>query len=262
MVSKDRQIVVVEDVRALAVAPEYEAQRPFKPKHRIFKKVFDRNDVRITISIREDGSRVVLDGQHARHFAITSGDYGPYLVEAFEGLSRAEEAAKFLSYNDRENVIDVDRFGPRVTAGEGLAVQINRVLESLGLRVAGGRGRYTVAAVSTLERVYGGAGVYDAGEYPDLLHDSLSTIALAWDGDKSGFNGSVILGLARLFATHGEAVDRTYLVSSLARTTPTAFYARAKELKENFGAASMAEAAQIVATGLYNQKKRTNKLPA
>src|SRR5699024_7881327 len=140
MVNGERKIIVVEDVRELSLAQVGKAQRIFEPKHDIFKKDFDRNSVRITVSLREDGTKVVLDGQHSREFAIREGDYGPYLVEAFEGLTEAEEAARFLSYNNAKPVTAVEKFGPRVASGDPLAVRIQGILDRIDLRVAAGQG--------------------------------------------------------------------------------------------------------------------------
>ena len=89
----------------------------------------------LTISVRKDGSQVVIDGQHRTAAALSAGYTGKLPAVAYSGLSREEEAALFITLNSTQKVMPIDRFLVRTVEKDKAAVALNRLLNLYGWQV-------------------------------------------------------------------------------------------------------------------------------
>jgi hypothetical protein len=222
----------------------------------------------VTASKRADGHTYLLDGAHRISAARKANYEGLIACRLFEGLTLAEEAALFLTLNSSRAVQAIDRFKVRITEGEPIAVGINDVLKQYNLHVdwANNSSLNVISAITTLEKIYKGAGIREAGTYPDLLDRLIKTIVQAYASqegktDRATFSRIVLEGLGIFIATYNKRIDFERLVYVLKGTTPRQIVTNTRTLKEakvkgpNLGM----NAAQVV-LNLYNNRNRA-KLP-
>lgn len=248
-----RQIVTVADVRGLLVAEEGKAQRAFNPGHPVFKKDFDRNAVRITVSARDDGRMYIIDGQHSREFALRNKDYGPYEVEAFYGLTGPEEADLFLKYNDAKPVAPVDKFRARVARGDSDAVGITEILRATGWKIQCGDARGSVSAIATVEKLY--------QSNPEALHKVFSILQRAWDGDPEGSYNTIVRALGQTILHNRSAVDEDHFVKVLSKVKPVTVRAEAASISHSgLRTIGKAQAVEEVLVSLYNRNKKNGRI--
>ena len=166
----------------------------------------------LTVSQR-DGYYWLIDGQH-RYNALKTffGEgYEDWEVEAWTyfDLSEEQEAEKFLQHNEVLAVNAYDKFKVGVTAGRPIESDVDRIVRSLGLKVARTQGDGAISAVTALTDVYKAYG-------PVGLRETLWTIREAF-GDRA-FESVIITGLARFRGRYEGRIDSARLVSKLNRT--------------------------------------------
>jgi hypothetical protein len=210
------QWLAIEDLR---IDPE--AQRDLRVswvKQHVQK--FDADQLGyIVVNIRRDGHHYVIDGQHRVELLRAVG-WGDQKVscEVFTGLSQKEEAALFLSRNDRLAVRTFDKFRVRITAGEPVATDINRIVLAASLSLAQATtGSGHVSAVTALERIYRGGGIAGAKDGASVLARTLRTIEQAWGRESTNFEGQVIEGVGLTLTRYGTKLEQAGLVSKLSK---------------------------------------------
>ena len=238
------------------------AQREFN--HNWGKELAETFDIdkvgTFTVSHR-DGIYWIVDGQHRFHGLTTwakahfGDDWGDWTIQVWvhEGLDERKEAELFLAFNNRKNVSGYDKFKVGVTAELPVPSDINRIVLSLGLRVANDRRVNTVSAVGTLEKIYlSGDAV--------LLRKSLETLRDAWSG--VDFDSHALHGVSLFIARYEGRYKPERLVKQLAALSNGAksLRQRASQIKDQYGSTHpVAHAAAI--TEQYNRGLRgTNSL--
>jgi hypothetical protein len=132
------------------------AQREFNPAQaEKYAADFDFEGMGFPVLNLRDGSWYIVDGQH-RIAALKLIGYGDQQVqcECFEGLTEAQEADLFLVRDDRRKVSSFERFGISVTAGRETQVDVNRIVQSLGLCVSQQQVPGAIGSATTLVKVY------------------------------------------------------------------------------------------------------------
>lgn len=216
-------------------------------------------------SLRADGLHYALDGQHRIEAAkVAHMAHVPVLFKVYTGLSTAQEAALFVKLQEnRKAVHALDTFRLRVVAGDPVALDIKRILDSLGIAVAASYGNGTVSAVKALEDVYfGRCGAKRAKSQaePELLEKTLLVLHTAWGGKREAFEGILLKGVAHVFKKYGEAVDADRLAKRLARAgTARSIVGEIHALK-SFSKTTATSAALQVLQGIYNKSSRGNRL--
>lgn len=113
-------------------------------------KSIDLARIGVPVAVRrKDGKLVVVDGQH-RVSALMQAGMGAeqILVEIHEGLTLQEEATLFLKLNDgRKAVGAYDKFRAELVAKDTTALEIERILASVGLRLARAPGSKSICAI-------------------------------------------------------------------------------------------------------------------
>lgn len=165
-----------------------------------------------TVSQR-DGFYWLIDGQH-RFWALREyfGEgWEEWEVEAFTyfGLTEAQEAEKFLVFNNSLPVDAYSKFRIGVAAELPVPTDINRVVLSLGLKVTRYKAAGSVAAVGAINKVYDRNG-------PGGLAHTLAIIRDAFA--MTGFEQSIILGVGLFWARYEGQVAEEELIKSLSRT--------------------------------------------
>lgn len=205
-------------------------QRPAAPKKIL--KIADKFDPiaagGIIVSKRENGQKVVLDGQHRTRAARIAG-IPEILCIIHEGLTFEEEATIFAMCNtQRANPSATAVFRAKLAANQGHANAIKEIVEEAGyfLELNGnGAPRVTkdhvgVMAIGALQQIYDG----DGG---DRLRDVLNVIAATWPDEGEAVRSQMIKGVWMFIRTYEEEWDREHFINRISKSGPTAILRRA-----------------------------------
>lgn len=215
----------------------------------------------ITVSQRDNGQRVILNGQHRCAGADQSGYTGKIHCEVHHGLSVEDEAHYFLALNDQTMPSLLAKFLVRITEGDAVALDIEAILASHGWKIAPGSSDACFAAVGAIERVYRTASkTLPDGEHADLTDAVVWAVTSAWGHDVRAVNGYILEGLAKLFGRFGDAVNRPKLVKEMQSLTPATLIGTARTLQAGQGGTIPAAVAKVL-VGKHNNRLRTNLLP-
>jgi len=206
----------------------------------------------ITVSRREDGSTIILDGQH-RVEALRFAGINEYVIDCrvLVGLSLEEEAKTFRLLNSTSKPNKIDHFLVRVVEGDEVARDINKILKRFGWQASRGKSAGSFSAISTLEALY--------REDREAAWSAVQTITEAWDNSLESANGQIIFGLGAIYHRHGEEVDLARMVRRLSSIAPKELLTRAAALAKARGRRAGAAVAEL-AIAEYN-KQRGTKLP-
>lgn len=216
----------------------------------------------ITVSQRDNGDMVILNGQHRCALAEAEGYDKPMMAEIHHGLTVAEEAALFLQLNDQTTPSAVTKFLVRIEKGDPVAVEMNRIVRSFGWHVTqAAANEGAISAVIALESIYRTAATTRPdGEHGDILNVVLAVITGAWGHTPNASNGPLMQGIAQLYGRFGGAVDTRKLMDDLKKFTPVDIHGKAKQLQSIEGGTVPAAVAKVL-RGIHNNRKRTNLLP-
>jgi hypothetical protein len=137
----------------------------------------------LVVSRREDGTKVLLDGQH-RWLVVKEleGETAELDCRVHHGLTLQEEAELFVYYNVQEAASPLDLHKARVTQGEKVALDIDKAARDNGWVIGAGHGR--ISAIKVLEDLYLQA-ENEFTEYgPQLVSDTIAVVTQAWGVDE------------------------------------------------------------------------------
>lgn len=215
------------------------------------------------VSLRGDGTYVVLDGQNRVALCRAAGvDWQPIECQIYEGLDLAQEAGLFVLLNDGRAPKAIHKFLARITEGEKIAVQITEIAEQASWRIAANGASDVIMAVVALERLHRGDLRRNKGQPPTVLEATLTTIAKAWGHVTSAQHEAIIGGIGALYLVHGPAIDQDHMVKQLAGCDggPETLYRRARGLREARGG-NVANCVAELVTDIYNKGKKARRLP-
>jgi len=223
---------------------------------------FDRKEIRIiTVSIRADGKRIIVDGQHRVALMIELGLQAELIrCEVFKGLSVAEEAHKFLILNNNRSKRPLDRYRAALVAGEPEAVGIDRILRKLGLKASDQNGAGYVRGIAHIQRIYRGARIANAAQGAHALETTLTIMRDAWGMDHKNFKSAIIEGLGLILLRFKTKVDVKVMVEKLTSVAPSKILQGAVALKEVRHKSESHVVAEVIVT-IYNKNRRARKLP-
>ncbi|MBC7340908.1 MAG: ParB N-terminal domain-containing protein [Clostridia bacterium] len=228
-------------------------------KVRAIMKDFDLRAIgMIYVSMREDGSLWVLDGQHRLEAAKRMG-IKKVQCRVYIGLSREEEARLFYYFNaNRGPVSALQRFKAKLVAGDGEARRILAIAKRHGFVIEyqysrGGSGMpRCIAAVGALEQIY-----REDGER--MLDRVLDVINRAWDGDPESLKGQIFLGV-RMFLKRFPKADTAWLIKRLRKTSVSELNRQAQSYAQVLGGHASVGAARAIYAA-YNYRLTKNRLP-
>lgn len=219
---------------------------------------------RVTVSLRDNGDRVILDGWH-RWEAVRemTDNAGTIPCRVFRGLNFDQEAQLFLDLNQTNQPKVHDAWRIRVNKGEPLAVAVTGILTQFGWTIAtqAGEGRFNAIAVA--ERVENLSRQMEAE--PGLVHATILVITRAWGTNRHGVKGPMFEGIARFIAEHAKNgnFDIQTLISKLRdyKDGPQAMSLKARQLAHLRNMKPSMAVADLL-TELYNEGGSRKKLPA
>lgn len=265
MTTATPNIVMIEPDR-LKVDPE--TQRRFDPAHaNRLARGWDESLVGLLqVSMRDDGP-YVMDGQHRSAAAKIAGlGAVPLPCYVVEGITLAQEAARFVGVNDgakRPQALDLFRI--RVKSDDLIAVDINRIVTEAGLQIGWQDQDGWVSAVSALEAVYTGRAAKGAKRglakpNPQLLADVVMVIHGAWGKNRDAYSATLVRAMGLLLDRHTGQVDFGRLIDRLGKSgTATQILGRARGLAE-IKRQSQWTAACDTMVDIYNRNLRTQRL--
>lgn len=219
---------------------------------------------RVTISLRDNGDRVILDGWH-RWAAVRkmTDNAGTIPCRVFRGLTFDQEAQLFLDLNRTNQPKVHDAWRIRVNKGEPLAVAVTGILTQFGWTIATQAGDGKFNAIAVAERVENLSRQMEAE--PGLVHAAILVITRAWGTNRHGVKGPMFEGIARFIAEHGKngAFNIQTLIEKLRdyKDGPLAMSLKARQLAHLRNMKPSMAVADII-TELYNEGGGKKKLPA
>lgn len=164
----------------------------------------------ITVSLRDNGDLIIIDGQHrARLVEVIGGPGAQMKCEVIKGLSRIEEAELFIGLSDSRAISAISRFNAQVTAQDPLCSAVARIVRDNGWIISPGTGPGRVTCVNRLLTIHSrDLQAYAAGgPDPVVLGEVLQIIDAAWgkDQDRAGHE-AIVWSLGRLLLKYGQKI--------------------------------------------------------
>lgn len=223
----------------------------------------------ITVSRRDSGQYVILDGQHRWKAAeVVADEDFEFDVRIFHHLTRQQEAALFLGLNDAKPVHPTDKWRMQVEAGDPDALRMHKLLvEEHGLNITAGVSSTSpqgFAAIGTANRI---------AAWPngiDTLDETLSLIANLYPDTKGRANpykSPIVEGIALLIHRYGRNLNRAHLAERIGlqgSNWALVLMNNANTQQGTNNGGSKAHNVAIVLTAWYNQNRPRNTpaLPA
>lgn len=247
----------LEWVRVSEVKIEDEAQREkinFAFVNKLVNEGVDPDKLGFPLlSKRADGTYRVIDGMH-RIEALKEAGFGDSLVqcEVIVDLTLEQEAAMFLSRNNRLAVGIFDKFRIRLTKGDLVACDIDRIVRAQGLRIARSGEDGSVSAVAALEKVY-------HKDYRALVR-TLKIERAAFGTHRQVFDAKLIEGIGNVCYRFNGDLNDDELISRLQKGGTNSLLGKATVIKKVTGR-SMADCVAAAVVETYNVGRK-QKLPS
>lgn len=173
-------------------------------------EVFDWNFLgTVSVSEREDGSRIAVDGQHRLALVDAIGEPGVDMkCEVFIGLTLAQEAALFIGLNASRTVRAVSLFLAQVTMGDPLCTEVLQIVRDCSWDITTTQTRGSLGCVKALTRIHSAdiARNTAGGFTPRALRDTLTLITTAWKQHEQSGHESLITGLGTVMVRDGQVI--------------------------------------------------------
>jgi hypothetical protein len=170
----------------------------------------------IEVSRRTNGTNIILDGQHrveALRFMGWNGEKIPCKVHT--GLTREQEARKFINLNTQVAIKFLDRFLSRITAKDKIVIAITEIVRQNGYVVDRTSRDGVIVAAKVLEDIYTGKNQKIRGANPKALHGTLHAVTEAWGRTTNAVNASVLGGIGAFLLRYGDEVKLDRLIQKL-----------------------------------------------
>lgn len=230
-------------------------QRVLDPRRvRAIAGDFDPDSVGVvTVSRRDNGTYVVVDGQH-RLAAMRTLGFEDQEVQAqvYSGLTLAQEAQLFRKLNNTQSVPLMDKFRVSLTEGDPVSVAMMAILDRHDIVLGSAPEHFSAVAVG--RRLYGlGSHVFET---------ALVVVRAAWGAGRFAMDGRIIEGVGMVVHRYGEALAIGELVDRLKIFPggPGALIGQARGLRDVLSV-KLAEAMAETIVGVYNRKRSTSALP-
>lgn len=209
----------------------------------------------LTVSWRSPKRIHVIDGQHRYRAAEAVAYAGIVQTNEYHNLTIPQEAALFRLLNNTEKVSRIDQFTVRCVEQDPNATRLAGFLASHGWSVGASSMEGRLSAIGSLERVFALS--------PQAADATLHVLTKAYGHRPAAVQGSLIEGLGRMLAKYWEnGVDLEDLAKRLAKVPggPDGLVGNARGQQLTRSGNLSTQVARVI-TNLYNQKRRTTKLP-
>ena len=207
----------------LRIDPNYQRQITFTNVNDLNNKLDMRIFYSLRVSKRKDGFYYILDGQH-RYTRMLRENYGGSLrCDVFTGLSRKQEAEIFeLSNIKTKRLSAYDLYRSGLAQGHPDCIAVREICQRHGFEVVSPfSGKINsgskLMAVGQLRKIVTAKKRVEGGLHgEELLDRTLNTCSALWIERKSGIEGHLIAGIAKLYNNHPEnKIDNKTLVEEL-----------------------------------------------
>lgn len=205
----------------------------------------------LTVSLRADGTIVILDGQH-RWQALKKRGLGTYKIQCavYEGLTLQQEGDLFIGLARRSAIRPFDKFRVGVTAKHEECLGVTEVCGKHAWRITAGGGKNgTTSCVQSLVRIW----LQDKSGV--LLNRVVVALTQAFGRDGNTLNGHVVDGMAKFLLAHGD-VDAKKLTDKLQAScsSPTQLITRARTRRETENGSLAANVCAVIER-IYDSRK-------
>ena len=218
----------------------------------VSKYGFFANAIDDIFGLSEDLARMILSDkvtvshENVLELSRLRGEEIRSIAKIYDDLEYVEEADIFA--NQMKNVKALqpcEIFKANCEAGNDKALIIKSLVESYDLKINPGATPGTIAAISTLEKIYDRQGY-------DVLNRVISLIVMTWEGENKSFSSNILNGVARLIMAYGDKLKDEVFKEKVGNMSIKELTRTAKERRA--GALGYAEAMLIA----YNKR---NKAP-
>jgi len=190
---------------------------------------------------RENGMLYCADGQQ-RIAGVLATEKPPKLIPVawFDIQDVTEEAEVFVRINEwRKSLQPIEKHKGKIIARDPAALAMERAVAQAGFTIDHSTGQgaadaRTVQAVAALGVVYNRIG-------EEGVLQTLTCIREAWANDIIATRGHILRGVAELIEEQGANYNRSSLVRSLKKTTPSDLLRKADELRFDFGGSKLTQ---------------------
>ncbi|MEY9937608.1 DUF6551 family protein [Streptacidiphilus sp. MAP5-3] len=224
---------------------------------RKLREGFDEKRIGVpTVSMREDGSFVWLDGQNRGELCKAAGRGDEAIsMKVFRGLSLAEEAELFLGLNDNRKVAPIYKFIAEVTARRPEAVEITRIASEFNWSVSDNGSTNNIAAVAALSSIY-----RSTNPPGTTLRVTLSIVTQAWGHSQESVTAPILLGLASVL-NDSPNLSTVSMVKKLASYDggPASLLGKGRGFRSATGC-TVTQGVDQVIRATYNNGRRSGRL--
>lgn len=244
----------VERIRVgdLSTDPTYQRDLDDRRIQRMARDFRDDEVGVIEVSRRNDGTNIVLDGQHRVYAAVEAKgvDY-EVLCHVRLGMSQAEEASLFSRLNkNRKKLSGYDLWKARRVAGDPTVLELDRILAQYDLRAVSNatKDNKGFSALRQLEIVYRIHG-------SNITRKTLHILTEAYGANEANTWGQLIESVGRILRFYGNQVDNNRMIMKLMETTPQAIRMKAAALRD----IQSANARVLITSIIINQYNKNLK---
>lgn len=205
------------------------------------------------VSLREDGTYFVFDGQHTI-VAWTAVHPGvPISCRIYEGLTREDEKDLFVKQNGFSKMpTNIEKIRAEYNLGDPKTVDMVNSAKLLGFTVAFDTrhtGANIINAADTLNSIYKRLG-------RDNYINVLTVVRNTWGGEQKSLQKGILLGVAFIYDHFSDKVANSRMIESLKRHTPDYYLREAKDFS-----GSLERRMAKVMINAYNFRRQNNRLP-
>jgi len=205
------------------------------------------------VSLREDGTYWIFDGQHTvAAWQIKFGDE-PILCRIYTRLTREDEKDLFVQQNGfSKQPTSIEKLRAEYNLGNPKVVDMVDSAKLLDLTVVFGTnttGKNIINAADCLNNIYNRLG-------RDNYINILTVIKNTWNGEDGSLTRGIISGVAFIYEHYSDIVTNSKMIEALKRHTPDYYLREAKDLSGSLGR----RVAKIMANA-YNYRRTQKRLP-
>lgn len=170
----------------------------------------------IEVSRRTDGTNVILDGQHRVEGLRIMGWNGEKIpCKVFTGMTREQEARRFITLNTQVAIRFLDKFLSRITAKDPVACAIAEIAKANGYVIDRVSRDGVIVAAKALEEIYLGKNQRIRGANAKALHGTLHAVTEAWGRTTHSVNAQVLAGIGAFLLRYGNHIKLDRLIEKL-----------------------------------------------
>lgn len=221
-----------------------------KLRKRVIDKIVEKFDPvalgLIHVSLRNDGSYWIFDGQHRVEALKALGQEHVDCV-VFTGLTKEQEASGFLDHHNVSKPTKIEEHKGRIFAKDEKALEIELIANELGLRIAAGGMKDTIQSVTTLYDIYdkNGRGV---------LSNVLLIIRDGFFDEERPYKVAVLKAIRNILVKYKDKVDKKWMIRRLKQDSFDELNNKADAFVKVYGF-SKVDGMEMAITQSYNHRK-------